>query len=616
MIASLLAALLLVTPARAATVRVDAESAVVPRVAPLSSPLSAPAPSLTAVPGLSAAPCAFFAPDSRVAPALSAAPLGAALPEPAPLPAAVIPAAPALDAAPAASLPQAKDSPTPSAGEAAAAPSADDAASPGFAGRIRGLLRRLADPFASRNALAAEKADGIELHPLLAGKSADLRLDGLTYKGTTLMRSGQKAEFVGRGMRGVVAAHPEIPGAVVKTVSMVGSANPMIAETELSPTALFQKEAKTARALEAAGVGPRYFGDGVVDGRLSSVRERVYGNTLEKLFSARAYGPKEHALVLVMLRKMADAGISASDMKPANIMIGSTAADPERRAYLVDGGAVSALPADLPAEKRVESLLESYLPTNNPYGLGTTLGKVLQKGLGRYQAPKAAPVVSEAERLDKEFAARDVWSQVAPAIRAEIEGLRAEGKSKAEVTAYVRAEADAATARILAGRGMTNLGFHYNLHGGARDGYVGRGISATMGDIALNYTIHGDRNYKVYFFQTEKYRLYDILNESNPAQYLFPSRMGNNLSVFDLNAPVLTAARADGRIKNFGQISMDFHGMKGVPYSTYLAPPIEVFHRTAQKIGMKKLSRDEETLATVRYLEAALIGGGPFIPKN
>ena len=227
---------------------------------------------------------------------------------------------------------------------------------------------------------------------------------------------------------------------------------------------------------------------------------------------------------------------------------------------------------------------------------------------------EAAPA-TEAERLDRAFAAKDVWSQIAPAARSEIERLRGEKKTKAEVKEYVRAEADAAVARILAARRMTNLGLHYNLHGGAREGYL-NGINATMGDIALNYTIHGDRNYKVYFFQTEKYRLYDILNESNPAQLVFPSRMGNNLSVFDLNAPPLVAARSDGRIKNFGQISMDFHGMKGVPYSAFLAPPLEVFHGTAKRIGMKKLTRDEETLATVRYLEAALLAGGAYVPSN
>ena len=380
MIASLLAALLLVSPARAATVRVEADVVSVPRVTPLSSPLSAPAPSLTVVAGLSAAPSAFIAPESRVAPALSAAPLAAALPAPAPLPAAVFSAAPASLPAPAAlSVLPAASAPTEKPEEAATGTSAADA--PAYQSRIQRFLARISNPFGTK-------------------------------------------------------------------------------------------------------------------------------------------------------------------------------------------------------------------------------------------APEATPTLGDAERLDRDFAARDTWSEVVPATRAEIERLRAEKKSKAEVTAYVRAQADASVERILAARGMKNLGLHYNLHGGAREGYVGRGINATMGDIALQYSIHGDRNYKVYFFQTEKYRLYDILNESHPQIMMFPSRMGNVVNVFDLDAPPLTAARADGRIKNFGQISMDFHGMKGVPYSAYLAPPLQVFVGVAKKLGLKKVSRDEETLATVRYLEAALINGGPYIPKN
>ena len=55
--------------------------------------------------------------------------------------------------------------------------------------------------------------------------------------------------------------------------------------------------------------------------------------------------------------------------------------------------------------------------------------------------------------------------------------------------------------------------------------------------------------------------------------------------------------------------------MRGVPYSAYLAPPVEVFVGTAKKIGLKKLSRDEETLVTLRYLEEVIRAGGPFIPR-
>lgn len=222
---------------------------------------------------------------------------------------------------------------------------------------------------------------------------------------------------------------------------------------------------------------------------------------------------------------------------------------------------------------------------------------------------------SEAERLDKEFAKLDVWSQVAPTARAEIETLRARKLSKADFKEHVRSAARAAMARMQAAAGTNNIGFHYNLHGGQREQYVGKGIHATMGDIALQYSMHGDRNQKVYFFQSMQTELYDLLNESHPQMLLFPSRMGSALNLFNVDAPEILAAKAEGKIKNHGAISMDFHGMGGVPYSTYLAPPVEVFNRTAKKVGLKKLTRDEETLATIRYLEAVVAAGAPYIPR-
>lgn len=225
------------------------------------------------------------------------------------------------------------------------------------------------------------------------------------------------------------------------------------------------------------------------------------------------------------------------------------------------------------------------------------------------------PPASEAERLDREFAKLDVWSQVAPSARAEIETLRARNLSKADFKEHVRSAARAALARMQAAAGTNNIGFHYNLHGGQREQYVGKGIHATMGDIALQYSMHGDRNQKVYFFQSMQTELYDLLNESHPQMLLFPSRMGSALNLFNVDAPEILAAKADGKIRNHGAISMDFHGMGGVPYSTYLAPPVEVFHRTAKKVGLKKLTRDEETLATIRYLEAVVAAGAPYIPR-
>lgn len=241
---------------------------------------------------------------------------------------------------------------------------------------------------------------------------------------------------------------------------------------------------------------------------------------------------------------------------------------------------------------------------------------LLKSMAGFFTGKKAeeAPPKSEAERLDREFSKVDLWGRVAPAARAEIEGLRLKKLPQAALKAYVNAEADAAIERIKAARGVSNIGFHYNLHGGRREEYVGVGIRATMGDIALRYTMSGDTNQKVYFFQSDEHGGFTPLDSQHGEHLFVKMRMGYALSLFDLDAPALKAAREDGRIKNFGSISMDFHGMGGVPYDAYLAPPVEVFTKTAKKVGLGKLSWDEETLATVRYLEAAALEGAQFVP--
>ncbi|MBI5246071.1 MAG: hypothetical protein HY923_02745 [Elusimicrobia bacterium] len=231
------------------------------------------------------------------------------------------------------------------------------------------------------------------------------------------------------------------------------------------------------------------------------------------------------------------------------------------------------------------------------------------------KAAEEAPPANEAERLDREFSRVDLWNKVAPAAKMEIEKIRADELSKAALKEYVQREADAAIERIKAARGVANIGFHYNLHGGRREEYVGAGIRATMGDIALRYSMNADSNYKVYFFQSAQHGGFVPLDSTHGEHIFIKMRMGYVMNLFDLDAPALAAARADGRIKNFGSISMDFHGMKGVPYSAYLAPPVEVFHGTAKKIGLKKLGWDEETLVTIRYLEAAALAGGDFIPR-
>ncbi|NNN04262.1 MAG: hypothetical protein HKL90_00030 [Elusimicrobia bacterium] len=291
---------------------------------------------------------------------------------------------------------------------------------------------------------------------------------------------------------------------------------------------------------------------------------------------------------------LASPALSFSAAAPAFALpaLAAPAAEPVRPAQAEEPAAVPAGPG------RVRALLARL---RDPFGSKTSV---------------APPPVDEPQRLDREFSKIDFWTRVGPAARAEIEGLRARRRSKAELKNYVRRQAAEAFARIKAARGTQNIGLHYNLHGGIRQSYVGAGIRASKGDIALRYTTSGDWNDKVYFFQTDVHHPYDALDASNGEILFWPTRMGSALSVFALDAPELRAARADGRIADVGSISMNFHkGMRGVPYSTFLAPPLTVFVGTAKKLGLRRLSRDEETLATIRYLEAALSAGGGYVTR-
>lgn len=281
------------------------------------------------------------------------------------------------------------------------------------------------------------------------------------------------------------------------------------------------------------------------------------------------------------------APLSAPLAAPAPLVAPALAAP----AALPSAPATLSAPAALPAPAAALSPATAPAAADSGETTGPDFSRRIRRFLNRLADPFGRAPPAEA-------APSEPW---AAAARDEIARLRAEKKSKEEVRGYVRAQADEAVARIKAERGVANLGFHYNLHGGTPESYAEHGIRASRGDIARR-----DLNEKVYFFQSARHPLFDVLDASDPKQLFFASRMGWTLVVFDLDAPELKAARADGRITNFGAISMDFHGMSGVPPSAFLAPPLRVFTDVDRQIGLGRLTRDEETLATVRYLEAAL----------
>ena len=273
--------------------------------------------------------------------------------------------APALTAALAAQAQALAALPAPAAADYLAA----EAASPAPAVRAAALLNaaRLeprAEPGVSRESAGglSELAAAARKEPALAAwfdgaaAPAGLGLEGLTLKRGSWRAGGEKLERLGQGEFGFVDVHPSIPGAVLKTVAHSES---ILLMSNPNPSATAAQERKTAVALAEADAGPRHFGRARVLGAEVSVRERVYGETLASLSRKKRLGAEESALVHDLLRRLAAAGLKPDDMRPDNVMIGTTLLDPRRRAYLVDGGLLAAATPDLDEEGRYRDLLET-----------------------------------------------------------------------------------------------------------------------------------------------------------------------------------------------------------------------------------------------------------------
>lgn len=254
------------------------------------------------------------------------------------------------------------------------------------------------------------------------------------------------------------------------------------------------------------------------------------------------------------------------------------------------------------------------------------LGKAAEGELGAFGITETVAAVLNGRIAARnkyiEFLNTDYWAQIHDSAAAEVARLRELSSDQAR-KAYLRAEADSIMARVAAKLGAKNIGFHFNLNGGNGAGYVERGgLLISRGDVGLQYGMSTDIAEKIYFFHSAKVNLFDVLNSSNPKQ-LSGGRMGSELNIFSLDHPYFERAKAEGGISKVTDISFDFnpawlsklsvntvgHGLVGIPYSTYLAPPVQVFQGVGKRFKdtLGKLSRDEETLVTMRHIEAVLL---------
>lgn len=196
----------------------------------------------------------------------------------------------------------------------------------------------------------------LQLHPVLTGRAPDLALGGLSVS-SKLRVDGQAVRPLGRGEFGVVYPHPRVEGAVIKVVEPSAEAV-LFGFGAFTPKSIADEEEATARAYAAAGAGPRYLGRAVVDGRLVSVRERVYGEQVDRMIADRRFRDEELGLMYELLAKMARERLKSDDLRLPNVMIGTTALDPARRAYVVDGGKLLEFPDGQPEPERLAALVE------------------------------------------------------------------------------------------------------------------------------------------------------------------------------------------------------------------------------------------------------------------
>lgn len=208
---------------------------------------------------------------------------------------------------------------------------------------------RAAAPEVSARAAASvfDQAAAAPVEAALAGAApAQLQVDGIERRWGKLYRGGRRLESLGSGSFGVVYKHPALPGAVIKMMTVFSS------QAALEEA---QKDQKVAAALQKAGVGPRVLGIASVPGKAGRlikwlwsrlgiadspvvIKERVYGQNVEQLMQQGRFSLEDYELIERMLERMADARIRVGDLRTSNIMIGTTAADPTPRAYLIDGG--------------------------------------------------------------------------------------------------------------------------------------------------------------------------------------------------------------------------------------------------------------------------------------
>lgn len=211
---------------------------------------------------------------------------------------------------------------------------------------------------------------------------------GITRRDELLFHSGKKMTLLGKGGFGAVYVHPVHEDVVLKLLAIQLDAALFGSQ---SAQDVFREDIRVTEKLAQVGAGPHLLGTISVDGRPATVKERVFGDTVESLFFERRMTPADVELIREMLIKMAEAGYHLNDLRLPNMMIGTTRTNPTRQAYLIDANDAPDFPADLSVTERFQVLYHQVVVRKiriDPYrgtmeGNGPSLSALLQEGLDR-----------------------------------------------------------------------------------------------------------------------------------------------------------------------------------------------------------------------------------------
>ncbi|MBI2342920.1 MAG: hypothetical protein HYV02_01070 [Deltaproteobacteria bacterium] len=181
-------------------------------------------------------------------------------------------------------------------------------------------------------------------------------VSGIQVRGRRLTWNGRRLRCLGAGSLGKVFEHPHAPSAVIKLA--IHSFGMLMMGDGQSREATIEEDAIVSGRLAGLDVGPRSFGLHRLGPDFLLVKERVYGVTLAALARSRAIDMEVEALVDIVVRRMAAAGLTSEDLLLGNFMMGRTMRDETVRVYCVDGNMLRSLPAGSDAE-RVQQIYDT-----------------------------------------------------------------------------------------------------------------------------------------------------------------------------------------------------------------------------------------------------------------